>query len=372
MSAKCFYCVTFIILGLHGAMSFRASIGTRVAFRPQKSQALGISKLSKCRIASQIKLFGEVSTTGNVAESQISPLDNVLDKATNLFPLWVLSFSIIGSLKPSLLTWFSPFITPALALTMVCMGMTLTVADFQRVFKTPQFVLLGFLAQYTIMPLSAALISKVFKLGPALSAGVILVGCAPGGTASNLVTMIAKADLALSVLMTAASTVAAVVMTPFLTSKLAGSYVSVKAADLVVSTLNVVLAPVIAGLGLNTYVPGLCKEVSKYTHFLSVLLVSMICGTVAASNSGVKLGVSAFQLVGAIVSLHLSGFLFGYGAAKLLDAGEARARTIRLVTVRLTVQRTIASTVRWHLELHTTHCWYSDTVPSTYVYIISL
>jgi BASS family bile acid:Na+ symporter len=209
------------------------------------------------------------------------------------------------------------------------MGMSLTVSDFKRVFQTPQYVLIGFLAQYTIMPTAAAALSKIFQLGPELSAGLILVGCAPGGTASNLVSMIAKADLALSVLMTAASTVAAVVMTPFLTSRLAGSYVSIKAADLVTSTLGVVLAPVIAGLGLNTFLPGLCREFSKYTPFLSVLLVSFICGTVAASNSGVKLGVSAVRLIGAIVSLHLSGFLFGYVAAKLLKSGESQARTIR-------------------------------------------
>ena len=170
------------------------------------------------------------------------------------------------------------------------MGMSLTIADFARVCQTPQFVILGFLCQYSIMPLAAAGISKVLRLGPELSAGLILVGCAPGGTASNLVTMIAGCDVALSVLMTAVSTLAAVIMTPLLTAWLAGSYVSVKASDLVLSTLQVVLTPILAGLTINTVAPQLSKTVSRYTPFLSVLLVSTICGTISASNSAVKIG----------------------------------------------------------------------------------
>ena len=159
--------------------------------------------------------------------------------------------------------------------------------------------------------------------------GLILVGCAPGGTASNLVTMIAQADLPLSVVMTAASTVAAVFMTPFLTAKLAGSYVVIKAMDLVMSSLNVVLAPVLAGLCLNSALPQLSQKIAKYTPFLSVLLVSMICGTVSATNSGVAIGISGLKLVLAVASLHLSGFFWGYLFARFLGAGERQSRTIR-------------------------------------------
>ena len=103
-----------------------------------------------------------------------------IEVLTNLFPVWVLAFSIFGNLQPTAFHWFSPLITPALALTMMCMGMTLTLNDFRKVSKTPEYVLVGFLAQYSIMPFSAALISRIFQLGPELSAGLILVGCAPG------------------------------------------------------------------------------------------------------------------------------------------------------------------------------------------------
>lgn len=118
-------------------------------------------------------------------------ITSVMSQATNLFPVWVLLASISGKLKPEVFQWFTPFITPALATTMMSMGMSLSPSDFSGVLKCPQYVLVGFLAQYMIMPTSAFYISKFLKLGPELTAGLILVGCAPGGTASNLVTMIA-------------------------------------------------------------------------------------------------------------------------------------------------------------------------------------
>ena len=145
------------------------------------------------------------------------------------------------------------YVSPSLSLTMGFMGLTLKGSDFLRVLAQPQYVLLGFLSQFTIMPLLAAKIAAVAGLSDKLSAGLILVGCAPGGTASNLVTLIAKADVALSVTMTACSTIAASFMTPFLISKLASQYVAIDKTALVKSTLEVVLAPVLG----NTNFPML-------------------------------------------------------------------------------------------------------------------
>lgn len=259
-------------------------------------------------------------------------LKALLEQATNLFPIWVFLFSAVGFWQPQLLQWFLPFVTPALTLTMIGMGMTLAIADFQRVAYSWQYVLLGFLAQYLIMPLSAYFSAKLFNLPPDIASGLILVGCAPGGTASNLVTLIAQADLALSILMTTASTVAAVFMTPFLVTRLAGGYVNIRSADLVISTLNVVLLPVLLGLFLNTNNPKLCQKVSTVTPSISVLLVSLICGSISASNSKIIHLINGWQLVGAIALLHSLGFAFGYLAARLLNAGEQRARTISIET----------------------------------------
>jgi len=255
-----------------------------------------------------------------------------LEAATNAFPLWVLASSIGGWLKPSLFQWFSPYVTQALAATMLFMGMTLTVNDFKRVAMMPQWVLFGFIAQFSIMPLASAASAKLWGLCPDLASGLILVGCAPGGTASNLVSLIAKADVALSVLMTMCSTVAAVVMTPLLTAKLAGGYVQIKASELVMSTLNVVLLPTTLGLVLNSAAPSVTKKVAEVTPFLSVLFVSAICGCISASNSGTAIKTIGLRLLGAILTLHSVGFALGYFFSKNLGATESRARTISIET----------------------------------------
>ena len=114
-------------------------------------------------------------------------LSNVLEKITLFFPIWVLAFSLLGFKLPNLFIWFSPLITPALALTMTSMGMTLSYSDFSQLLPNWRFILLGFVTQYSVMPLSAYYISKFIGLSSDLATGLILVGCAPGGTASNLV-----------------------------------------------------------------------------------------------------------------------------------------------------------------------------------------
>ena len=273
-----------------------------------------------------------ISNSHNVKNaSGQQQLKKVINMATNIFPLWVLLSCVVGNVKPSLLSWFSPYITPALALTMLSMGMTLTIDDFSRVLKQPQLIAVGFIAQYLIMPTSAYYVAKFMKLGNELSTGLILVGCAPGGTASNLVSLIAEADVPLSVLMTLASTIAAVFMTPFLITFLTKSYVPVKSADLVYSTLNVVLAPVIAGISMNTLFPKFCSKISEYAALPCVLLVSMICGAVTASNKGLALGATGYKLLISIIMMHSIGFLFGYVFAKALKSSEQQARTIRFV-----------------------------------------
>ena len=153
------------------------------------------------------------------------------------------------------------------------------------------------------------------------------------GTASNLVTLIAQSDVALSVLMTTLSTLLAFIMTPFLTSKLAGSFVEVKASELVNSCLEVVLGPILLGVGLNFKFPQFCNKVSKLTPFISVLLVALICGSVSASNAGIPLGKAGLNLLGAVGCLHLAGFGLGYVLAKYITkSGEKRARTISIET----------------------------------------
>jgi hypothetical protein len=190
------------------------------------------------------------------------------------FPLLVLGAGVLGAWKPAAYAGISEgFVTRALAAVMVLMGATLTLDDFKRIGRSRRAVLLGWVAQFSIMPTMALLVSRFYRLPPHLAAGVVLVGCCPGGTASNLVTLLAEADVALSVTMTAVSTMSAGVMTPLLTSRILGELVPVDTRALVVTTLQVVLLPVIVGLLTNTYLlPRLSTAVTRQLNAATPVL----------------------------------------------------------------------------------------------------
>ena len=158
-------------------------------------------------------------------------------------------------------TWV---INPLLGLIMFGMGLTLSPQDFKVVFSRPKDVLIGCLAQFTVMPLIAWVLVKVFSLPEELALGVILVGCCPGGTASNVITYLAKGDLALSVGMTATSTLLAPILTPALTWLMAGTFVEVDTWGMIQSILYVVIAPIVAGFLIQHYLPRFTKQVVAY------------------------------------------------------------------------------------------------------------
>lgn len=253
------------------------------------------------------------------------------------FPFYVLLAGLLGATRPQLYDCLSEmFITRALSAVMVLMGMTLSVDDFARIGGSKRVVALGWCAQFSIMPTVALLMSRLFRLPPHLAAGVVLVGCCPGGTASNLVTLLANADVALSISMTAVSTLTAGVMTPLLTSLLLGSLVPVDTTALLRTTLQVVLLPVILGLLTNTYLlpslsPSLTHALSRITPVLSGLLVAAICGKVVATNAG-AVAQAGVPLLGAIVTLHVFGFFFGFLMARLLGFNRQVAKTVSIET----------------------------------------
>ena len=153
-----------------------------------------------------------------------SGLEKFADRLATLFPLWVFIGAGLGITKPAAVTWFSSkLFTYALGFLMLSMGLTLTVNDFKKCAERPGPILVGYAAQYFIKPLLGFVIAKALALPDALAVGLILVSCCPGGQASNVATFIAHGDVALSVLMTTASTIGAIVMTPLLTKLLAGA-----------------------------------------------------------------------------------------------------------------------------------------------------
>ena len=183
-------------------------------------------------------------------------MNRLLNTLTNAFPVWVLGGGMLALFQPAWFTWFSgPWIVWGLAVIMLGMGVTLTFDDFRRVLVMPRPVALGFVAQFAIMPLLGWSVGRWLHLDPPLAVGLILVACCPGGTASNVVTYIARANVALSVVMTMCSTFAAVAMTPLLTQFYAGTMVQVDAWGLFLSTFKVVVAPVVVGVVLNRLAP---------------------------------------------------------------------------------------------------------------------
>ncbi|XP_058773579.1 probable sodium/metabolite cotransporter BASS1, chloroplastic [Vicia villosa] len=246
------------------------------------------------------------------------------------FPLWVTIGCVLGLVRPSSFNWVTPKLcTVGLSVIMLGMGMTLTLDDLRSAFCMPKEVLSGFFLQYSVMPISAFLVSKLLNLPSHYAAGLILVGCCPGGTASNIVTYLARGNVALSVIMTAASTLSAVIMTPFLTAKLAGKYVAVDATGLLMSTLQVVLLPVLTGAFLVQYFQPFVKLISPLMPPMAVATAAMLSGNAIAQSSSSIL-MSSGQVILASCLLHASGFFFGYILARMLGLDVTSSRTISI------------------------------------------
>ena len=175
--------------------------------------------------------------------------------AVTVFPLLILAGGVIAFLTPSTFASWSDYVPYGLMLIMFGMGLTLRIPDFALVLKRPLVVLMGVLAQFTIMPLTALLIARVLDLPDQLAAGLILLGCVPGGTASNVVAYLAKGDVALSVTMTSISTLLSPIVTPILTLWLAGQYLPVEAGSMAISIVQIVVVPITAGLILRALIP---------------------------------------------------------------------------------------------------------------------
>ncbi|WP_038170766.1 bile acid:sodium symporter family protein [Verrucomicrobium sp. BvORR106] len=249
---------------------------------------------------------------------------------TGLYPVWVISFAVVGLIRPELLTWFNgPWVVWALTLVMLGMGFTLKVEDFRRLFKAPSSLALGFLAHYTIMPLAGWSVAHLLNLDPGFAVGLILVASCPSGTASNVICYLARANVALAVMVTLTSTLLAFLMTPAWCKVLAGQYVPVDAAKLSLSTIQIAVAPVMMGVFCNWLFPKATASASRVGPLISVLSLMFVTGGIVAQNAeAVK--INAGKLALAAVLLHLLGFGVGYLVAKILRRPEEIARTISI------------------------------------------
>lgn len=249
---------------------------------------------------------------------------------TNAFPVWVALGGVLALLWPGWFTWFSgPWIVWGLTLVMLGMGITLSLDDFRRVLEMPRAVALGLLAQFTIMPVLGWAVGRLLALDTAFAVGLVLVGCCPGGTASNVVTYLARANVALSVVMTMLSTFAAVILTPLLTRYWAGTLIEVDAWGLFWSTLQVVILPVLLGIALNRFAPRAVTALSPYTPLLSVVTIALICASIIGQSAR-AIKDSAGHLLLAVFLLHGFGFLLGYISARVSGFDRQVARTVAI------------------------------------------
>jgi BASS family bile acid:Na+ symporter len=230
-----------------------------------------------------------------------------------LFPLWVTLGGVVALIHPPTFTWFLDYglIPPGLQIIMLGMGLTLELADFSRVFRAPAPIGLGVLLQYSVMPLLGWSIGYLFALPTPFAVGLVLVCCCPGGTASNVITYLAKADVALSVSMTAFSTVLAALCTPLLTTWIVGSRVDVDGWGLFLSTAKVVLLPVALGLLLHRYLPRLTERLLPVAPAAAVLMIVAIVAAILGAQKEAVLD-SGLSLLAAVVTTHSLGFLLGY------------------------------------------------------------
>lgn len=249
---------------------------------------------------------------------------------TNAFPLWVLAGGGLALFHPPAVTWFSgAWITYGLAIIMLGMGITLSLDDFRTVTRMPKVVAVGFASQYLIMPLLGWGIAHALQLPKAFQVGLILVASCPGGTASNVVTFLARGHLALSVVMTMVSTFGAIAMTPLWTEVLAGTLVPVPAWGLFRTTVKVVLVPVLLGLTLHHLTPRLVQRVLPVAPLISVVFIALICASIIGSSAE-ALRESGTRLLLALLLLHLGGFFLGYCAARALGYPILVRRTVSI------------------------------------------
>ena len=242
----------------------------------------------------------------------------------------VLLAAVLALVFPDSLRQIRPtVINYLLGVVMFGMGLTLNLQDFKIVFSRPKDVIIGCLSQFTIMPLLAWILARLFSLDEALALGVVLVGCCPGGTASNVITYLAKGDLALSVGMTGVSTLFAPFLTPLLTWALAGKSVNVDVVGMLLSILWVVILPIVVGLIVKGLWPNFTKKATDYLPAFSSIAIAMIVAIIISANAN-KLLAGGSIIVLVVILHNLCGLSLGYLIGRLLGLTEAKKRAISI------------------------------------------
>jgi len=246
---------------------------------------------------------------------------------TGAVSLWVMLGAVIAFFQPQLIKPLGKYIPYLLGIIMLGMGLTMTTADFKLVLSRPKDVCYGVLLRYLIMPGVAWGVTKVLALDPSLAAGVLLVGCCPSGTASNVMTFIAKGDTALSITVSSINTLLSPLLTPLLFLMLGGAVIPVDTTALLWDIVKIVVVPILAGMLIRFWANRWVSKLQPVIPALSVVAIVITVSAVVALNAAKIAGVAAMALV-AVVLHNLSGLLLGYWSSTLLGMSESKARAI--------------------------------------------
>ena len=251
------------------------------------------------------------------------------------FGIIAIVFLVLGLTMPQNFLWVLgkvhgiSVLSCMLGIVMFGMGTTLNLKDFALVLKRPLDILIGCCAQYFVMPFLAYLLSVAFNLDPALTTGVVLVGTCPGGTSSNVITFMSKGDVALSVGMTAVSTVLAPILTPLLTLLYAGQRVDVNPMNMFLSIVKVVLVPIALGFVVNHFFHAFTQNAVRVLPLISTTAIVLIICAVVSANSA-KIMTSGLLILAVVILHNLLGYLTGFGVGKLLKLDSTKCRAISI------------------------------------------
>ncbi|MGJ7916690.1 bile acid:sodium symporter family protein [Massilia sp. LXY-6] len=260
---------------------------------------------------------------------------NAVEKASAIvgktFPFWVLLFACLGFFAPQLFIGYKSWITPLLGIVMFGMGLTLSTADFREVFRRPRDVAIGVVGHYLIMPGIAYLLAIVLRLPPDIAVGVILVGCCPSGTASNVMTFLAKGDVALGVSIASVSTLVAPLATPALVSLLAGKWMNINTESLFLDIVQVVILPIVLGVIAKTLFRRQAAASVKALPLVSTIAIVLIIAIIVGLNRP-KLFANGLLILVAVILHNLLGFALGYLFARMFGMDLTKRKAVTLET----------------------------------------
>lgn len=257
-------------------------------------------------------------------------LEKISDFVGRYMAYIVIAVAALALFVPSSVSFIkTSYVNTLLGIVMFGMGLTLKPADFKVVFSRPKDVVIGCISQFLLMPLLAFLLTKLFQLPPELAIGVVLVGTCPGGTSSNVMTYLSKGDVALSVGMTAVSTILAPLLTPLLTLLYAGERIDVDVMSMFLSIIKVVLLPIVLGFVINHFFERVTQKVVRVLPLISTTAIVAIVAAVVSANSA-KIFTSGLLILVVVILHNLLGYAAGYGVGKLLKLDQTKCRAISI------------------------------------------